>query len=135
MTLTLEYNPKFHGKGVLDHQKSDTLVMPRKNFGGLYENTTVQKSSFPVDSLLGADDTTHRDWLWRAATVKVQVVENFIHPVLRVYKREAKSRVPELLAVHHVMEDLHTLWELESTFKEPARKFIADNFRPSLTTV
>jgi len=146
MTLTLEYNPKFHGKGVLDHQKSDTLVMPRKNFGdedalyaenfgGLYENTTVQKSSFPVDSLLGADDTTHRDWLWRAATVKVQVVENFIHPVLRVYKRGAKSQVPELLAVHHVMEDLHTLWELESTFKEPARKFIAENFRSSLTTV
>lgn len=146
MTITLEYNPYFHGKGVLDHQKSTDLVMPRKNFGeedalyseyfgGIHENTTIQRpalNGLNLDSTFGVEETEDRHWLWRAASAKTQVVENFIHPVLRVYKREAKSQIPELMGIHHVMEDLHTLWELETVFSGPARPFIADTFLPSI---
>jgi hypothetical protein len=138
LTLTMEYNPYFHGEGTLHHKRSKQLpVMPgdigdedirfAKVFGGPFgTNTTVP--IIPSDDAVGVPEQEDRPWHWRAAAATHSVVSSFLHPVLRIWRRMAGRQLPELVAVHHVMEDLHTRWELKDTYVEPARKFITQHF-------
>merc|ERR1712187_174357 len=134
LTLTMEYNPYFHGQGTLHHKRSVEPPLPPTDigeedarfvsaFGGPFGQKTTTPA-IPSDETAGVFEQEDRPWHWRAAAATHGVVSSFLHPVLRIWRKTEGNQLPELVAVHHVMEDLHTLWELEGTYTEPARQFI-----------
>jgi hypothetical protein len=133
LTLTMEYNPFFHGEGALRHKRAANLHPAPVDigeedtrfvnmFGGPYGNNTVVPS---LPEEVGNDQPDDRPWHWRAAAAPQEgEVSNFIHPVLRIWSRRAGIQLPVMIASHHVQEDLHTLWELEDAYVKPARDFL-----------
>jgi len=133
LTLTMEYNPFFHGEGSLHHKRAahshpapvdiaEEDIRFANTFGGPYGNNTAVPS---LPEEVGNDQPADRPWHWRAAAAPQEgEVSNFIHPVLRIWIRRAGTQLPVMIASHHVQEDLQTLWELEDAYVKPAREFL-----------
>lgn len=92
---------------------------------------TLKWTDMPEDGELGDAVEKERPWRWRAAVAAPDLVSNFLHPVLRVWRREGEQE-RTLLGVHHVMEDLDTRWDLEETFIAPVREFLEKVAAPEI---
>eukprot|EP01065_Artemidia_motanka_P038481 TRINITY_DN47334_c0_g1_i1.p1 TRINITY_DN47334_c0_g1~~TRINITY_DN47334_c0_g1_i1.p1 ORF type:complete len:630 (+),score=169.13 TRINITY_DN47334_c0_g1_i1:46-1890(+) len=125
ITLTMEWHPAFHGTGVLHHKRDDDTPQVGANLD------QDRSSDVEFAALFGSPvDNPVRTWrppsVPRKGSDEWLGAGKFLHPALRLWRRTRGRgpQAPELLASHHIREDVFTTFDEEVSHVQPLRDWL-----------